>query len=106
MTARLQRTQILLEPEQHRALSDLARVEGRSLSDLVREFVQVQLAQRAQEQSARRQRQLTGLEQIRAHHQAILARRGEMPNLPEPADVIDQMREERDAELTDLANRH
>lgn len=105
MTARLQRTQILLEPEQHRALSDLARAEGRSLSDIVREFVQAQLAQRAQEQRTRCARQLASLEQIRAHRQAILERRREMPNLPEPADVIAQMREERDAELTDIADR-
>ena len=100
MTARMQRTQILLEPEQHRALTDLARAQGRSLSDLVREFVQAQLALREREQSARRQRQLAGLDQIRAHRQAILARRGDMPNLPDPADVIEQLRDERDAELT------
>jgi hypothetical protein len=102
MTSRMQRTQILLEPDQHRALSDLARAEGRSLSDIVREIVRAQLAQRTHEQSARRQRQLASLEQIRAHRQTILARRKELPN---PAELIEQMRDERDAELTDVPNR-
>ena len=64
MAARMQRTQILLEPEQHRTLSDLAHAEGRSLSDLVREFVQAQLALRERDRSANCQRQLAGLDQF------------------------------------------
>jgi hypothetical protein len=99
MAARMQRTQILLEPEQHRALTDLARAEGRSLSDIVREFIQAQLALRQHEHELRRQRQLAGLEQIRIHRQTILARRVEQPRLPDPADVINQLREARDADL-------
>jgi hypothetical protein len=35
----LYRAQILLEPEQHQALTQIAQNEGRSLSDLVREIV-------------------------------------------------------------------
>ena len=35
----LYRAQILLEPEQHQALTKIARSEGRSISDLVREIV-------------------------------------------------------------------
>lgn len=40
------RTQILLEPEQHKALAEIARREQRSLSDLVREMLQQQLEER------------------------------------------------------------
>ena len=40
------RTQILLEPEQHKALRDIAREEKRSLSDVVREMVDKQIAER------------------------------------------------------------
>jgi hypothetical protein len=40
------RTQILLEPEQHEALAQIARREKRSLSDLVREMLQQQLEER------------------------------------------------------------
>ena len=46
MPERLYRTQILLEPEQQRVLAEIARREGRSDSDLVREMIRAQLAQR------------------------------------------------------------
>ncbi len=105
MADRLQRTQILLEPEQHRALAELASVEGRSISDLVRELIAEQLAQRAQDRAAQRRRQLAGLEAIRGHREAIRQRRGAEAGLPDPSSLIDQLREERDAELTAAADR-
>ena len=37
------RTQILLEPEQHKALVEIAHQEKRSLSDVVRQMLQAQL---------------------------------------------------------------
>jgi hypothetical protein len=37
------RAQILLEPEQHRLLSEIARRENRSMSEVVREMLQKQL---------------------------------------------------------------
>lgn len=42
------RTQILLEPEQHRILTEIARQEKRSLSELVREMVDKLVAERRQ----------------------------------------------------------
>ena len=42
----MQRTQILLEPEQHKILTEIARQEKRSLSDVVREMVDTQIARR------------------------------------------------------------
>ena len=42
------RTQILLEPEQHKILTEIARQENRSLSDLIREMVDHQIARRNQ----------------------------------------------------------
>ena len=42
------RTQILLEPEQHRILTEIARREKRSLSDVIREMVDQQIARRKQ----------------------------------------------------------
>lgn len=41
----MHRTQILLEPEQHKALTEIARREKRSLSDVVREMLDKQLAE-------------------------------------------------------------
>jgi predicted DNA-binding ribbon-helix-helix protein len=42
------RTQILLEPEQHKILTEIARQEKRSLSDVLREMVDKQIAERKQ----------------------------------------------------------
>lgn len=42
------RTQILLEPEQHRSLTEIARQEKRSLSDILRESVDKLIAERKQ----------------------------------------------------------
>jgi predicted CopG family antitoxin len=46
------RTQILLELEQHKLLTEIARREKRSLSDVVREMVDDQLAKRKQAELA------------------------------------------------------
>ncbi len=102
MTTRMLRTQILLEPEQHRALAELAQAETRSLSDLIRDLLKAQLAQRDHGQHAQRQRQLAKLEQIRLHRQEVLERRGAAANLPDPANLLEQLRDERDAELSTL----
>ena len=42
------RTQILLEPEQHKILTEIARQEKRSLSDVLREMVDKQISERKQ----------------------------------------------------------
>lgn len=55
----LHRAQLLLESEQHQALSEIAEQEGRSISDLVREIVRQHLAERRQQA-----RQLSALEAI------------------------------------------
>lgn len=42
------RTQILLEPEQHKILTEIARQEKRSLSDVIRQMLDKQIAKRKQ----------------------------------------------------------
>lgn len=42
----MHRTQIMLEPEQHAALRELARRSGKSMGQLIREFVEFGLEQR------------------------------------------------------------
>ena len=97
MAERMVRTQILLEPEQHRELAQAARMEGRSVSDLVREIVREQLDERKQAREAELRRQLEALDRIREHRDAILARRGGKPLDIDVVELINQMREERDA---------
>ena len=43
------RTQILLEPDQHEALSEIARQEKRSISYVIREMLDKQIAERKQQ---------------------------------------------------------
>jgi len=45
-SSRYHRTQVLLDREQHQALEEIARKERRSLSDVVREMLDAQLAER------------------------------------------------------------
>lgn len=97
MAERMVRTQILLEPEQHRELAQVARMEGRSVSDLVREIVREQLEERKQTREAELKRRLEALERIREHREAILAERGGKPLEIDVVEMINQMRDERDA---------
>jgi predicted DNA-binding ribbon-helix-helix protein len=45
-SSRYHRTQLLLESEQHEELEEIARREHRSISDIVREMLDAQLAER------------------------------------------------------------
>jgi hypothetical protein len=54
------RTQILLDPEQHKALAEIARREKRSLSDVVRSMLEAQL-------EARHKRELAAAAQALLH---------------------------------------
>ncbi len=76
MVGKLYRTQILLEPEQHQELSAIARREGRSVSELVREFVQCQLEQRKAEQDKAINKRVEAFERILERREQILAERG------------------------------
>lgn len=67
----LYRAQLLLEPEQHQALAEIAEQEGRSISDLVREIVGHHLAERSQQaQTLSALQAIERLTQIRAELQA------------------------------------
>jgi len=56
----LYRAQILLEPEQHRALAEIARSDNQSISAIVRESVRQYLARRARDVQSRREMQAFG----------------------------------------------
>ncbi len=98
MTERMHRTQILLEPEQHRHLTALAHSQGRSLSDIIRDLADRYLA----EQNAARAEQLAALEGIRRHRALVLTRRGGRPLEIDAAALVERLREERDREVLDV----
>jgi plasmid stability protein len=90
----LQRVNLMLERRQREALERIARKKGRSVSDLVREYV----TQGLENENTPHQERLEALENARALSKRILKRRGGAP-LSDAVEVIDQMREERDNEL-------
>ena len=92
----MHRTQLLLEPEQHQALAEIARKDGRSISDLVREMVQRLIEQRRETARADLERRLAALERIRRHRDEAIARRGGRPVDVDVVALIRQAREERD----------
>src|SRR3990172_8933886 len=94
---KMHRAQILLEPNQHQKLAEIARREGTSISEIVRSAVQEWLDERGDDEVLRRR--LEALEQVAQHRQAILARRNGEPLEIDLAATIERMREERDDEL-------
>lgn len=94
---KMHRAQILLEPDQHKKLAEIARREGASISEIVRTAVKQWLAERSEDEVLRRRLEELGL--VEQHRQAILARRNGKPLEIDLTAAIEQMREERDDEL-------
>ena len=85
----LYRAQILLEPEQHQALTEIAQREGRSISDLVREIVGRHLAERDRE--VQLQRELQAIQELTHIRKQIQEQHGIYH-----VDLVAEVREERD----------
>lgn len=88
----LYRAQILLEPGQHQALTEIAQREGRSISDLVREIVGEHLVERDRE--VRRQRELQAIEELTHIRKQIQEQQGVYH-----VDLVAEVREERDQDM-------
>jgi Arc/MetJ-type ribon-helix-helix transcriptional regulator len=88
----MHRAQILIDPEQHTALANLAQKENRSISDLVREIVQEYLDQ--QNRKTRLQRELQALEALSQLRRVIQEEKGIYAG-----DLIEESRHERDEDV-------
>ena len=98
MSSRQPKMHIQLEPEQQQALAEIALHENRSVSEIVQEMVNIQLEQR--QQSIKSDNDYAdALARIARHRQDILNRRSGKPLELDPADLINQMRDERDLEI-------
>jgi metal-responsive CopG/Arc/MetJ family transcriptional regulator len=73
----MQRTQISLEPEQHKALTEIARREKRSLSDVIRQMIDEQIQARQQRQLEQAARALLADYQVDAELTAFASLDGE-----------------------------
>jgi hypothetical protein len=99
MAEPLHRTQILLREDQHRALVRRAEREKTSMSELIRSLIDDELRRRDSERSERIRRRKAALDGIRKHHDEMLASRQGRPIDVDPAELVRQIREERDDEL-------
>ena len=97
MPTRMHRTQILIEPELHEAIAEVAQREQRSVSDVIREMLNAQMHQRKQAALAKQKQRLEALARIQEHRQAILDRRQGEPLQFDVVALIEQIRDERDA---------
>lgn len=90
--AQLYRTQILLEPEQHESLQQLAAAEGRSMSQIIREAVAEYLVDHSKEWE--KQQALDTLARLSEFREQLVAQYGIYEG-----DLLAEAREERDADL-------
>jgi len=90
---RMYRAQILLEPEQHRELSQIARREGRSISEIARRFIRAGLASMNADPRLK-SRRVAVLRRLRSLRQDIKERTGIITH-----DLIQEIREERSGDL-------
>ena len=88
----LYRAQILLEPEQHQALTDIAQHEGRSISDLVREIVRQYLAQR--EQADRQRTEMRAIQELTQIRKQLQEQHGVYQ-----VDLLTEVRAEREQDV-------
>ena len=95
MAERKYRAQILLEPEQHEVLTEIAQQQGRSISNVVREIVGQYIVAREQTMDQEKE----ALERVKQHRAEMLSQRGGHPleiNIPA---MIEEIREERSNDL-------
>ncbi len=99
MGERLYRAQLLIEQRQRKTLAQIARQEGRSMSDVARELIRLGLEARSETPEMRWRRRDRALARAAELRAAILRRRGGRPLDIDVADLIRSMREERDASI-------
>jgi len=88
------RAQILLEPEQHRKLQQIARREGRSISAVAREVIQVGLEVVEREADAIWRKRMDAVDQL-----SIIREEAQRKYGTYTGDFIDEVRSEREKQL-------
>ena len=88
------RAQILLEPNQHQALSGIAAERRQSISHVVREIVQEYLA--GVDLDEKQRQEIQAIQALAKLRQSIHAQHGQIT-----VDLLAEARQERDNELAD-----
>lgn len=88
----LYRAQILLEPEQHQVLREIARSDDRSVSEIVREIVRQYLEARGQDD--RRLREMQAIEKLAQIREQIREQHGVYQG-----NLLEEIRAEREQDV-------
>jgi hypothetical protein len=102
MSERLYRAQLLIEQRQRKTLAQIARREGRSMSDVARELIRLGLEARNETPESRWRKRDWALERAAELRAAMRLRRGGKNMEIDPASLIESMREGRDNLLLGL----
>lgn len=97
----MHRAQILLDPQQHRALREIARRQGRSISSLVRDMINEQLIRLKKEEESQMRHHLAVLDTIRDHRKAVLDKRGSRALAVDIRKIIQENRNERNGRIVE-----
>jgi hypothetical protein len=100
MSERLFRAQILIEQGQRKTLAQIARQEGRSMSDVARELIRLGLEARSETPEMRWRRRDRALERAAQLRAAMRERRGGRSVDLDPAEMLRSIREERVDNIT------
>jgi hypothetical protein len=93
------RAQILLDPQQHQALRELAKRQGRSISSVVREMINDRLVRLKEEQDSQLRHHLAVIDRIRDHKRAVLDKRDSRRLAVDIARIIEENRAERNGSI-------
>lgn len=97
----MHRAQILLDPQQHRALREIAKRQGRSISSLVRDMINEQLIRLKEEQDSRIRHYMAVIDTVRDHRQAVLDKRGSRALAVDIANIIQENRTEQNGRIVE-----
>jgi len=97
----MHRAQILLDPQQHRALREIAKHQGCSISSLVRDMISEQLIRLKKEQDSQIRHYLAVIDTIRDHRQAVLDKRGSPALAVDIAKIIQENRTEQNGRIVE-----
>ena len=100
----MEKTSISLKPEQHEALTEMARREGQDIDDLITQILQEGIEKRQRDtHPMTADERLQALEQIEEHREAFLAKRNNTPLQIDPVSLLNHIREECDQHLFSLS---
>jgi predicted DNA-binding protein len=94
MGERYHRSQILLEPEQHDRMRHIATREGRSISDVARQAIEIGLEAMSQDDQELAKRRTLALDHLHAIRESVQTRYGVYKG-----DLIAEVRSDRNREL-------